>query len=250
MGVDVDRLIHLLSDANTGTREGASIKLARMGADAEKAIPEIIKGITDYKTVGNKIAAEVLTWMGPVALPYLAELLDHEKAFVRAETLYGLQSYNDDLTSIMPRVIELLADENRYVRRNALKMLIKQGCFAEQSASAAVPALLALMDDHVNRSYALMALAEIGEPALPAVEHLLADEATLPPRSWACTPTWVLLRRRRVIALPSYLATPYAAAGGASLGRNRSGRGQCTLMLFAIVGQCQRCRNQCRSGCC
>ena len=117
--------------------------------------------------------------MGPVALPHLSELLHHEKAFVRAETLYGLQSYNDDLTSIMPRVIELLADENRYVRRNALKMLIKQGASLQPaSASSAIPALLDLMDDHINRNYALMALAEIGEPALPAIEQLLANQET------------------------------------------------------------------------
>ena len=55
---DIDMLIHQLSDPNTGTRENASIKLARMGEKAE-SIPTIARGITEYKTVGNKIAGGV-----------------------------------------------------------------------------------------------------------------------------------------------------------------------------------------------
>ena len=55
----------------------------------------------------------------------------------------------------MPKVIACLSDENRYVRRNALKLIIKQG----PAAQDAIPALVPLLDDHVNRRYAVYALS-------------------------------------------------------------------------------------------
>ena len=140
-----------------------------MGKAAEKAIPTIAKGLTEYKTVGNKVAGETLSWMGAVALPHLTALLDNEQPFVRSEVLYGLQSYTEDLGAIMPKVIELLQDNNRYVRRNAVKLVIKQG----PAAAAAVPSLISLLDDHINVAYAATALSSIGEAALPDVQKIL-----------------------------------------------------------------------------
>ncbi|GEM_PF-438791 len=169
-----EALVQRLSDPNTGSREIASIALGRMGADAADAIPEIMKGLTDKITVGNKVAAETISWMGPVALPEIKKHLSHPDPYVRAELLYGLQSFDGDFSSLVPDLIPMLSDENRYVRRNATKVIIQLGPKAE----AVIPALVTLLDDPVNERYAGYALSAIGPAVLPEVEKLLADPKT------------------------------------------------------------------------
>ncbi len=169
-----EALVQKLSDPNTGTRENASIALGRMGSDAAEAIPVMMKGLTEKVTIGNKVAAETISWMGPVALPEIKKHLTHPDPYVRAELLYGLQSFDGDFSSLVPDLIPLLSDENRYVRRNATKVIIQLGPKAE----AVVPALIELMSDPVNDRYAGYALSAIGPAVLPEVEKLLANPGT------------------------------------------------------------------------
>ena len=77
----------------------------------------------------------------------------------------------------MPRVIELLADENRYVRRNALKMLIKQGSSLSDRKCLSGDSRLGRFDGRPRQPwYALNALAEIGAPALSAVKDMVSAD--------------------------------------------------------------------------
>lgn len=127
---------------------------------------------------------EVVRRIGPMAIPWLADVLRHGRASVRQQAVSILIDLAPDTESIQPALQRALQDEDSLVARDAARALGALGKKAGPSVRALVK-VLSHGEQHV-RLYAAEALASIGPHAAPATKNLaMALRDPIPGVRWA-----------------------------------------------------------------
>lgn len=202
IGEPVDEVVAALATALTSpiaaVRWGAACALAEMGPAARRALPSLRQVIEDEAEIEmvRVEAAYALAMIGDPAnetMPALLTMLDSADWWLRvfgvrilgelassAERpkvelfdvvdralmgMRGLPCLTTPPATLATALTQLLDDPNYNVRRNAVAALAK----LERQAINAVPKLLTLLAQADLGPVAAEALAQIGEPALPAL---------------------------------------------------------------------------------
>jgi hypothetical protein len=173
--VAMPELIEALDDAaDTGKQNFAARSLAAFGPAAKPAIPALRRVLKQANAPTVHLAATALARIGPDAAPAIPELidvLDQTPAAVEALTAIGAAS-----VPALSRILETSGDSRR---AEAVEILGKLGT----SAKAAIPALAAMIREPAERSQihldAVAMLEKFGadaEEALPAMAKMLRNE--------------------------------------------------------------------------
>ena len=143
----VPHLIEALADDNINVCQGAARALGAMHADAEAAVPALIRVLKDSRrSYAASYAALALGNIGPKArpaVPLLLEMLKGKNVSTVDDTAtsaaWALGGIGTDAKDVVPALVAVLVPENEYsVRVNAARSL---GSFGAQ-ARPAIPALL------------------------------------------------------------------------------------------------------------
>ncbi len=160
----VDPLVRALgTEPRPGMRAMLCDVLVRIGRDR---VDELGSFVDDFRWyVVRNIASILGRLRAPQAVPYLARLVEHSDARVRAQTVDALASIGTEEAQTL--LATFVRDPSRAVRLRALKSLDARGM------ASAFPSLLAILAvrDPFNRLFA------IRQPAVEAVARLGAREA-------------------------------------------------------------------------
>ena len=125
-------------------RSRAIYAFKRMGTDASKAVPALIKLYDrDLSILGQSTIARALGNIGPAAKQAVPSLLNrgtNPNLSVRASAIYALGQIHCDPEQVVPLLTKSLADTNAWIRWRAARGLKAFGA----DAKPAVPALVAL----------------------------------------------------------------------------------------------------------
>ncbi len=203
----VTALVDALSIENTDARINAARALARIensrmdlavpilihgeAIDAleemgDPAIPMLIDMLDDGSVDARVNAAEALARIGnppaEMVIPVLIEALRDENQSIRLRAARALDSMGESAKDAVPALMQLLNDERpgkgNGVRKHAIRTLGKMG----PAAKEAIPLLIGILKGknaiyYGDFEYAISSLAEIGEPAVPAlIDALRYDE--------------------------------------------------------------------------
>jgi HEAT repeat protein len=139
----------------------AAVKaFGRLGTRAQEAVPVMIRLMSkDTTLAGSSHVQMVVTEMGPVAVPPLAQLLQDDNPKVRAHAAVALNWIGPDAKEAVPALIRALQDEDNSVRRGAAFALMRIG----SDAKDAIPHLTKALQDEDSkvRDVAAMALKEV-----------------------------------------------------------------------------------------
>lgn len=167
------RIAELLEEQSPAdVKRNAALALARMGAAAEVAVPQLAMRLKEPDSDVRKNAAFALGRIGAgakVAVPELIKLLEEKDLGVKSTAAYALGEIGIAAEVAVPRLIELLEDPDSDVRKNAALALGKYG----RGGKDAVPQLIILLEDTFVASAAAEALGMMGETAKDAVPHLI-----------------------------------------------------------------------------
>ncbi|MBT3267380.1 HEAT repeat domain-containing protein [Candidatus Poribacteria bacterium] len=131
----------------------------------------------DSYTDPKNPAVMALAEIGNPAVPRLIELLSDPERMVRRKSAFALAEMEPPPTSAVPALIALLEDrefENWVARHPAAVALGRM----DAAGVVAIPALVATLTDESLgvQHFAAQALIELGEPAVPAIANALRDE--------------------------------------------------------------------------
>jgi HEAT repeat protein len=165
----------LQKDDRAEARWRAADLLGQIGPEAREsssAMAALVAALRDRDSYVRAVAAAALASIGPAGPDALPPLCDMLSGGERVPALRALARYGDEAAPAIPRVIELLGDDDSEVRWNAARTLGKIG----PTAREAVPALVATLkdDDALVREHAAEALGDIGPDAKNAVLPLMA----------------------------------------------------------------------------
>ncbi len=167
----IPKLLKLLVNDDRGSRVGAAEVLGEFGPAAERAVPDLIKVLTDSEVL--HAAAKTLGKIGPTAIPDLVKILANEDKEVRCAAVQALEKIDPrwqqsegacrEITSF----VKDLDKVDGVARTSAVRALGEIG----PSAASHLAKLLA---DSDVQSLAIKALGEIGSVAeQAAVPHLI-----------------------------------------------------------------------------
>jgi HEAT repeat protein len=185
---DVETLVPLLDETNSQVRLAALQLLARVGADAQPALPALIKLAEDTDNKVRAKAVEALSRVGAASehdtyMPVLTKALKDRDAGVRAAAAEALTTV--PLTEAdVPTLTELLKGTDAGLSKTAARALGKIGPKAKKAVPALVKALKG--SDKSLRAAALEALASVGgdaKDAMPQIIEALQDPDTAIRRS-------------------------------------------------------------------
>lgn len=183
---DLLPLIKWLRKRDPQSRQYAAATLAKLGAEAEAAIPDLAILVKDADVEVARTAARALGHIGPLGVPALIEALDHPSRSVRREAVWALKGLGPAAQEAVPALIRVLDDPDTRVRLSATHALGLIGAAAE----SAIPDLILLLRSTTNLilcRLAAEALARIGQAALPALTDLLQshDDHVRREAAWA-----------------------------------------------------------------
>ncbi|MEX2216561.1 MAG: HEAT repeat domain-containing protein [Phycisphaeraceae bacterium] len=194
---------NLLKDRDPDFRMRAAGALYALGTDAAEAVPALTEALNDEFPAVRAGVAQTLGNIGTAARdaePALKTLLDDKDTEVRVSAILALGQVTGS-PAPQPMVLAL-RDESLRVRDVAAQLLVKLGQPAIEHLKPAVkdkdlavrvlaaqvlgkikhveavPILITAMEDEDRgvRDSAILALAETGEPAIPALGQLLKHE--------------------------------------------------------------------------
>ncbi len=160
----------LLHDDSSTVRAHAARSLGQIGEPAQSAAPALVRSIADPEAAVRRRAVEALGRIRPdpdVTLPAFVRLMEDADPSVRLRALDALAEHGE---AAVPALVDLLEKD----RAAYWACLVLNAIGPE--AKAAVPALAERVSDpraEVRRE-AILALAEIGEAAVPAVDAIAA----------------------------------------------------------------------------
>ncbi len=167
----VPKLLKLLRNDDTGIRITGAEVLGEFGPAAEKAVPDLVKVLTDSDIF--KVAAQTLGKIGPVAIPDLIRVLGNEDEHVRHAAVRALEKIDpqwqqtEDACKETTNFVKDLEKVDGAARTSAVRALGEIG-------PAVAPHLVKLLADSDVRSLAIKALGEMGPDAeQAAVPHLI-----------------------------------------------------------------------------
>ncbi|MEK6235590.1 MAG: HEAT repeat domain-containing protein, partial [Planctomycetales bacterium] len=171
----VPALKKLLRSTNAPTRIHAARALGTIGEPAADAVTSLIGLLGDKSHGPRGAASEALVSIGAKSLPPLTQALRSTDPNVRGYALATLGEFEGQAEAAIPRMAGLLQDENRYVRVEAAKALVKVG-------EPAVPALLSALNNgsatvKIGACEALGDLASSGPEVLAALKTASASSS-------------------------------------------------------------------------
>ncbi len=207
VAANVNRLVDRLSSPKPRERASATVALGKLGADAKRAVPVLIKMLRDdavlpggeFDTHVSTKASWALEQIGKPAVPSLLALLSNEDGALRQRAILALGEIRDG-RAIDP-LLRALDDDEDYVRESAASALGHiqdpkavepligllanepfdvMGPLGEIGDQRAVSHLIPLLKHEKNyiREHAAFALEEIADPrALKPLLALLDDES-------------------------------------------------------------------------
>jgi HEAT repeat protein len=104
-----------LQDSNPEVRQLACSTLSQIGRPAASAAPQLVVSLSDPQIMA--MAAYALTRIGPHAVPYLAQALEHPQPRVREKAAVALGQLGPSARSAAPGLERLLEDEDPAVRK-------------------------------------------------------------------------------------------------------------------------------------
>jgi HEAT repeat protein len=200
----VARVATLLDHENWSVRAQALMVLGNMGADASSALPTILGALHDENEHVRRSAASALPKVPARTRETrlaLVKALGAENRYLRTEAGYALAAVAGAADDVAPELARLAAGDDRQTREAANKALAKLPADAvvpvlipllthedgsvRQAASgtlgafgpaarAAVPTLIALLDQYPHHLMAVQTLGRIGAGAKQAIPALLA----------------------------------------------------------------------------
>jgi HEAT repeat protein len=230
-----------LADKEAPVRLQAVRALGALGFQDPAAIVPLGRALGDAEELVRAEAARVLGWLGPRAAEALRPLVRalREEGKVGAEAQGALARLG---APAVPALRALLRDPDVPVRLAALGVLRRMG----PAADAAVPDLIDCLDDEETALDALVALAWMGERAVPALVAGLEARRPGPVRRKAM---WGLCR----LAPASRRAVPEMLAGLTDADVQvwaATALGECPLERSAaapLLAACQAADSQVRS---
>jgi HEAT repeat protein len=182
----LDKLTGELKSEKPDVRENAAKELgAAKGDDARRAVTMLMSTLKDSNRRVREAAAHALATIGKPALAELPDLIDivgneSEDPRVRAGIAEALGAARGaDAKRVVPVLVAVMKDPDRWVREAAVLSLGKVGSPAE----AAIPALIEALhdeDDYVRyrAAAALAYLGPVAKDAIPRLEEMARDDPT------------------------------------------------------------------------
>jgi RNA polymerase sigma factor (sigma-70 family) len=167
-------IVSSLKDRDSRVWMAAAQALGELGPQARTAVPALIRRLKEGKSVEERwLTVRALSYIGPAAVPAVAELLQVPNPDIR---FFAIGALSGGGPTAVPLLVKALKDENREVRVRAVKALGEMGT----SPRAAVVALLeVLRQDRSLRIPVIGALGSLSAEAgsvIPALARFLADE--------------------------------------------------------------------------
>ena len=170
-----------LLDRDPKVRAGAEAALAK---GAQRSLPVLRRLLSRQDEDLQAATFEVIRRIGPPAIPLLVDLLRDEDVFIRRNAIDTLIDFAPHTEGIQPALRRALSDEDELVAGDAARALGALGRRASPSVGALVKTLS--HKDEYTRVYAAEALASIG-PMAAAATHDLANALAdpIPGVRWA-----------------------------------------------------------------
>jgi len=168
-------LMVVLSDASELNRKKAAQALGRIGD--ESAIPLLVSKLNYRNSFRSDVVAAIGAF-GEKAVPPLLKILDQRKGRDNSVLLSALAA--TQAPSALPELARRLKHEDSTQRAVAARAMIHFGHPSAIPALREVFSLEVLSDKRVDtRESVVLALAAIGEPAIPALLEATADETVI-----------------------------------------------------------------------
>ena len=194
----------LLKDEDWSVRAQVLMVLGNMGADASIALPQILAVLDDDNEHVRRSAAGALTRVPATTsetLLALVRALESDDRYLRTQAGYALTKAKEGSMEVTQELARIAASDNRQASMTAFNVLEKQSAedvvplllpllsnedyhYSQNSAriignfgpeaSAAVPTLIALLDQYPQYLMAVHTLGRIGPGAKDAVPALIA----------------------------------------------------------------------------
>lgn len=158
-------------------RLSALLLLGALAATASADVPGLVKKLSSKDNEERRDAAKGLGDLGKgakAAVPSLVKALKDDDRFVRRWSAEALGKIGPDAKDSIPALEKLLEDGSQPVRLAAVKALANMG----PTALAALTKALAATGD--VQEHAVPALAELGEPAAPALAGAIKNAKMSP----------------------------------------------------------------------
>ncbi|MEZ2278868.1 MAG: HEAT repeat domain-containing protein [Microcoleus sp.] len=174
----VPEIIRLLKDSDAGVRGSAASVLGNIGAEAKTAVPQLVPLLKDSDENVRSSTASALGNIGAeakaeakTAVPQLVPLLKDSDENVRSSTASALGNIGAEAKAAVSPLIVLLKDSDAGVRSSAAEALGQIGA----ESKTAVPQLVLLLKDSDAgvRSSAAFALGQISAECKTAVPQLV-----------------------------------------------------------------------------
>jgi hypothetical protein len=158
-----------LRDNSVTVRCQSALELADMGVNAKAALPNLIEALADANSAVRLAVLDAFWAIGPEAVMVLGEALRDKNPVVRLSAIYALGRMGPDARFVLPELIAITYDLDLKTREEALLALARIGDYA-------IPYVLANLEREKNlaRQAALLdALERIGHDAGPALQKAL-----------------------------------------------------------------------------
>ncbi len=167
--------------SKSSERFEAAEKLAAIGPAAAEVLPQLAKALKDEKWYVRHEVLIALRRIGPQgteAIPQAIEALSDEEPAVRVEAAHMLGHLGSPAKQAIPQLVKLLDDPSELVRVRAAWALASIESEHTKALDKALPKLLQAFSsqDEELQAEAVEALQEIGGPAVPALNNILASE--------------------------------------------------------------------------
>ena len=181
----VPALIAVLKDEDWNVGYGAATALGKIG---KEAVPALFAALKDENSLARSRAASALTEVGVEVIPDLIQALQDTDSKVRSGAADALGDIGFEAKSAVPALMMAFQDIDSQVRSSAAYALVQIGI----EPKSAVPVLRTVIHDkdtrenserawteRIVRSWAILALADIGAEAIPDLIQALNDRRPL-----------------------------------------------------------------------
>jgi HEAT repeat protein len=158
-----------LRDKSIKARQDAAAVLGMIGSEAKAAIPELLALLKD-KDAGKHAAWALGRIGGPAVITALLACSKDQDARMREQAAIGLGVLRDKPKEVIKALGEALKDKEIEVRQAAVR------AWSGPEAKDAVPDLIAALRDETIRGDVVIALSQIGAPAIDPLLTTLKDQ--------------------------------------------------------------------------